>query len=1044
MVSFPLDRDQRVDKVNSKSGSPKSLYKKFALFLLVILVFPSMLPPGARAYSDHPNLFVSAENSMFQNYFHGAMVVEVIVKGQNNQLDVAQGEPNVSVNGRALRMAQASDGYWYAFFANTDAARQADQVALGGHPGQNLDFGVFCSSSTPASVLGVDFSQADGVAIPDSAGLSGTTQGTASFGVCSGSPLPPSPAQENVVKFAPSLNSNSGVPPGQIGLNPNAWPVIQLFTFSNDVTVEYDGVGGTQSVDLTYAPDIPNISLSLDRTSYPAGSEVFATINDIELDEDPTAVDSWTFNVASPAATFYQAFPEYGGGNPAGLVNLGPYLPSLGFKDNGKVAMSLGGVVNLKTNNLQTSSSITVNSVTYNSLVTFVETGPNTGVFTSNYNGLSTIGMLPGAPRGQAGSIEYDLQSTSIVSGTTTAGLTLGGGQQTFGPGQREQVTLNDPAQVLNSGIAETLNIFRSSAVVPTLKIGNPVTLNTASDANLYALPNSLSGPIPVVSSVPDPNSARLVIDTRSTAHTTFYEMTLNLGLTAGSLDSILIDPSQPNSGGTNWVNYDLRSFQHQLALGSFSGTSMTLHFGSASSPASVVILPQGSVTSAEGLVQIPSSAVSAIMAEPPSDPVYLEINFGSSPGTVSGPTDTQPIVFDVDSFGMKNGQNVNNAVYRAELQETGPGTGVFTGTVQYVVANQMNQFDPATIRGLQTSGSNIIFFVNGQMVDQNGVNFSITSSAGGAPTSVTSKSSLPTHTGVLTLSSANYHIGSVVTVTLYDPDLAADPVATFTTVNDPSSPAMDTVGDGNGNILVEIWIKGFRYHQCTVGGKFYGGLSASGFALTETAPGSGVFQGSFKMPQWICNQDGTDIISPVGGTIQAWYHDYADASGRSVIIGSTVVPPSATASGGQAAAPSQPAQAPPSQSQPAPSQAPASQPAFVPKVTHITQIGDASGAPLLQNPKPGQAVTFNDIISNGDYQNDQKISYIVQVKDSTGRVVFLKWVSDTISPSNQVTEQIKWTPQAPGSYTAEVYVWDGMDTLVPLAHKTGYQFTVQ
>lgn len=1011
------------------------MHKKYALFLLVIMLFPSMLPPGARAYSDHPNLFVSAENSMFQNYFHGAMVVEVIVKGQNNQLDQAQGEPNVDVNGRTLRMAQASDGYWYAFFANTDAAKEADQVSMGGHPGQNLDFGVFCSSSTPASVLGADFSQTDGVAIPDSAGLSGTTQGLASFGVCSGSPLPPSPSQMNVVKFAPSLNTNTGVQPGQIGLSPNAWPVIQLFTFSNDVTVEYNGAGGTQSVALTYSPDIPNISLSLDRTSYPAGSEVFATIDDIQLDEDPTAVDSWTFNVASPEATFYQAFPEYGGGNTAGLVNLNPYLPNLGFKDNGKVEVNTGGVVNLKANNLQTASSIIANSVTYGSLVTFVETGPNTGIFTTGYNSVSTIGILPSAARGQAGSIEYNLQSTSIVSGTTTAGLAMGGGQQTFGPGQREQVALSDPAQVLNSGIAETLNIFRSSAIVPTLKIGSPVTLNTASDVNLYALPNSLSNPIPVPSSVPDPNSARLMVDTRSTAHTSFYEMTLSLGVTAGALDSMLIDPSQPNSGGTNWVNYDLRSFQQQLALGSFGGTSMTLHFGSASSPSSVVILPQGSITGANGLAQIPASAVSAILAEPPSDPVYLEINFGSSPGTVSSPADTQPIVFDVDSFGMKAGQNVNNAVYRAELQETGPGTGIFTGTVEYVVANQVNQFDPATIRGLQTSGSNIIFFVNGQMVDQNGVNFSITSSAGGAPTSVATKSSLPTHTGVITLDSANYHIGSVITVTLYDQDLASDPVTTYNTVNDPSSPAMDTVGDGNGNILVEIWIKGFRYHQCTVDGKFYGGLSASGFALTETAPGSGVFQGVFKMPQWICNQDGTDIISPVGGTVQAWYHDFADASGRSVIIGSTVVPPSATAQSGQPSAPAP--QAPPAAPQ-------ATQQAFVPKVTHVTQIGGASGAPLLQNPRAGQAVTFNDIISNGDYQNDQKISYIVQVKDSGGKVVFLKWISDTIGPSSQAREQIKWVPITPGAYTAEVYVWDGMDSPVPLAAKNGYQFTVQ
>ncbi|MDE1862071.1 MAG: peptidase [Thaumarchaeota archaeon] len=1006
------------------------MYRKNALLLLVILLLPNSFAPAAHGYSDHPNLFVSAENSMFENHFDGSMVIEVIVKGNNNQLDQAQGEPNVNVNGRQLRMAQASDGYWYAFFADTEAAKQADQISLAGSPGQNLDFGVFCSSSTPSSVLGADFSQSDGVAIPDSNGLSGTTQGLASFGVCSGTPKPPNVNQDNVVKNPPSLNQNPSVSTGQIGINPNIWPIIQLFSLANAVTVEYDAPTGTQSVALTYF-DIPNISLNLDRQMYPAGSDVFATINDIQLDEDPTAVDSWTFNVASPDATFYQAFPEFGGGGTTGLVNLSPYLGSLGFRDNGRVEMNTGNVVGLKTNGLQTSSSISAKGVTYNNLVTFVETGPNTGIFSTNYNDVSTLGVLASAPRGQAATLEYDLQSASIVSGTTTAGLSLGGGQGTFGPGQREQITLTDRDQVLNSGIVETLNVFRSSAVIPTLKIGDPVTLVGASGVNFYPDPATLANPISVPSSVTDPNSARLVIDTRSTPATNFYAVTANLGVTAGDLDSLLIDTSQPNSAGTDWVNYDLRSFQLQLGVGSFSGVSMTLHFGGAKTGPSVQLVPPGSISSANGLVQISSSAVTSIESQPASVPVYLEINFGSSGGAISQETDTQPIVFDIFSFGMKNNQPVNNAIYRAELQETGPGSGVFAGTVEYVVANQLNQFDPNFIKGLQTFGSNIVFLVNSQMVDQNGINFSIKSSAGGQPAPVTSKSSLPTHTGTVTLDSASYRLGSTVTITLDDPDLASDTIQSFTTVSDPTSPNADTVGDGNGNILLEVWIKGFRFHQCTIDGVFHGGLAATGFTLTETAPGSGIYKGSFKMPSWICNQDGTALISPIGGTVQAWYHDYMDAYGRSVIVGSTVASSTST--------PTEPTQrggttAPPPTAPPIP---------YVTKITHVTQVGDANGLPLLGNPKVGQAVTFNDIISNGDYQKDQKISYIVQVKDNQGKVVYLKWISDSIGPSSQVREQVQWTPNQPGAYSAQVYVWNGMDSLVPLTVQNGYNITV-
>ena len=342
------------------------------------------LSPNVNAYSDHPNLFVSSENSVFDNHISGPMVTEVIVQEDNTQLDQAIGQPNVSINGKNLLMAQGSDGNWYAFFANTDSAKQADQAASSGSPGQSIDFGVFCSNSTPSSVLGIDISQTDGVAIPDSAGLSGTTQGTASFNSCSGTPTTPS-SQNNVVRNPPSLNSNPQVPSGQIGINQNVWPLIQLFTLSDTVHIEYDRSTGTQSVDLDYS-DIPNISLSLDRTTYPSGSDVFATINDAELSIDPTSQDSWTFNVGSTPATFYQAFTESGSSaSGPGIVNLIPYLSNLGFKNNGKLNMDTSDVINLKTNSVQTGLSL--NNV-YNKLVTFVETGPHTGIFESSFAGV--------------------------------------------------------------------------------------------------------------------------------------------------------------------------------------------------------------------------------------------------------------------------------------------------------------------------------------------------------------------------------------------------------------------------------------------------------------------------------------------------------------------------------------------------------------------------------------------------------------------------------------------------------------------------------
>jgi len=1020
--------------------------------LIVLLMATPLSVTNVHAYSDHPDLFVSAENSLFENHFSGAMVIEVIVRDSNiNPIDQKLGEPNVTLNGKQLRMVQDSSGNWYAFFANVDKAMHADQISLTGMQGQNLDFGVFCDRSTDPSVLGVSFSQTDGVAIPDSNGLTGATQGSASFNACTGNLTPPINNQMSVIRIPPSLNTNSNVKPGQIGINPNAWPLIQLFTFSNSVTIEYNKAGGSETVNLTY-DYMTDISMKLDRSGYPQGSDVFATINDMQLNEDPTAVNSWTFNVNSPQATFYQAFPEAGsapGGG--GLVNLYPNLSSLGFKDNGHVEMNLGSVAELKTNQLQTTTSITNAGTTYNRLVTFVETAPNSGIFESSYVSKSVIGILNNAPRFQSATISYNSQSTSILSATANANLSLGtppSAQSTSGQkeslshstyngqfiaGQLATITLVDSNQNFNSAIIEHLDDFRSSATLPTLKLGNPVTLNSASNVQFYPSSTGFAGAISVPSNVPDSNSARLIIDTTTSPNGPFKKITLNLGITEQTLKNLFIDVSRPNSGGTNWINYDLRSFQLQLGINSFSDTSMTLYFGALGNNP-IQILSPGTISSGNGLVQINDATVAAINAIPPSSPVFLEINFDTSGsplngGTISSETDTQPIVFDLFSFGNQNNQKINNAIYRAELQETSNNSGIFTGTMEYVVTNQLNQYDPNLIKSLRTFSQKIKFLVNDQLTDNNGINLTITgvSTSGGSTTS-TSKSDIQTHTGIVTLDSQSYRLGQPVVITLNDPDLStsADTIQTYTSVNDPSSSADDTVGDASGNILLEVWIKGFRFHHCTVSGIVHGGLAATGFALTETGPGTGIFKGSFGMPTQICNEDGTALISPIGGSVQVWYHDFRDALGRSVIIGLT---PNSTPSSSSTTTPSYSTQQLP--------QIPSPTISINPKIT------DNLDRPLLGKPTVGTNLNFVTEISNNDNLLTKGYSYIVQVKDVDDRVVYIKSVDGYADPVSKNIAEISWTPTYTGKFIVEIFVWDKNGVALPLTQKTEYSIDV-
>jgi hypothetical protein len=336
------------------------------------------------------------------------MVVEVIIRDQNlHDTDQGKGEPDVTLNGKSLRMIQATDGNWYAYFANVDKAKIADSTQSA-TSGKGLDFGVFCSRDTQSTVFGISLSETDGFAVPRNNGISGFTNGVTSFNQCTGTPTT-STNLNNVVRHAPSINTNPNIPSGQIGLDSDAWPLIQLFSFS-DVKIQYNAGGNPQSVFLEY-DDSANISLKLDRSSYPQNSQVFLTVNDFQLNQDPTDEDSWTFNVNSPFATFYQAYDNSGSNSANGtpeLVNLNSNLSNLGFKDNGKLSIGLGNIMQLTSNDKQPSTFVddAIDGNQFSQIVTLVENDPNSGIFDSGDDGdVSTIRILANAPRGQTGQI---------------------------------------------------------------------------------------------------------------------------------------------------------------------------------------------------------------------------------------------------------------------------------------------------------------------------------------------------------------------------------------------------------------------------------------------------------------------------------------------------------------------------------------------------------------------------------------------------------------------------------------------------------------
>ena len=856
--------------------------------MLSIALFVPMIDAEA---SSNANLFVSAENSKFDNHFAGSMVIEVIVIDSNvSDTSEGEGEPDVTINGKSLRMVQATDGNWYAYFANIDMAKEADSTV--GKNGEGLDFGVFCSRDTSSSVIGISLSETDGFAIPRT--VSGSTDGNISLSQCTSSPTATSNLN-NVVRNSKSINTNSNVSPGQIGLDPDAWPFIQLFSF-NSINIQYNPGGPSQQVSLEY-DEIQNISMILDRYLYPNNAEVFLTINDFQLNQDPTDEDSWTFDIGTTPSTFYQAYDNSGtasANGDVGLVNLIPHLQDIGFEDNGILSVSLGSVLELQLNDEQPNTSVSDGTTTYSEILTLVEIGPNSGIFdNADDNDKSTLGILGDAPRGQAGSVSYNDKSISVVTGSSSATvalvnptLTIGTGVGSLKPGTEFLIVLVDPDQNINSGTLDSLDVFRDSSIVPTLMIGSPVTLENALDVDFFPLSTtSLTLGDSANSLVSDPNSARLHIDTSTVSNGSFEKISLNLGVTASDLDSLLIDSSISNSNGTNWLNYDFRSFTNDFGILDYSDTTIELSFGTlGNSP--ITIMDSGDLNSSHGFIQIDDADVQTISTK--SGTVYVVINFDSSNdstsvGTISSEIDFQPIVFDFFSFGIENTNDVNNSIYRFELEETSDNSSTFDGTMEYSVANELNILDSAFIQTIQPIDDHVKFIITDRLVDDEGIAISYSDvDVSGVLTTTSTKSDINTSSGVLYSNSKSYRFGQPVTIILNDPDLNLknDLIDIYFTVNDPNSENVDTIGK-DGIILLEILIKDIRYKRCTIDGIEYGGLGASGFSLVETGPSTGIFEGVFKMPSKICNKSGTELISSAGGSFDAKYYDSRDNFGN-------------------------------------------------------------------------------------------------------------------------------------------------------------------
>jgi len=986
---------------------------------------PSVMPSAAAA---NANLFVSAENSQFQNTFSGPQVIEVVVIDSDiKDTDKGKGEPDVTVNGNKLRMVQATDGNWYGYFADKTMALIADSTQVGNGVngvGDGLDFGTFCASTT--GFVDADtsfFSQTVGVAFPFystnanflSNGNNAATTSTTITSSCSGGvtgQLTSNGTAMNVIRNEKAVNQGSvsatGVKVGQIGLNATSkgsdpsfnrlssvisvmWPFIQLYNLQDggNVVVQYNKGGGVQSTTLKFDNTDGIAKSDLDRSAYPQGAQVQLTISDVALNIDPTDEDSWTFGTRSDNSTaFYQFFTEDGAlaysglgpskaltgnltklmfdGNAVLKINKSPQGTAvLQIQDNAdSIISATNGYVGGTTNTAITAA---------DQPVTITETAPNTGVFgTYDESDVSVLGITSSAARGKSATIDYNDTPKSVVVGFGTASLDIQASDAEWNSGEEIPVKLTDSDANKNSRSDEDLDVNKGDvSLIPALTTGNPFTLGEmgtdsstilsalfignfsgneaaksqgyfnvtlSSSAGIKTTREGVAGAAPTVQKY----SERALLS-GSNATGSYTALLLDFETTGSKLLQSIHDPRPASYStasstfhGYNLVNLDIRGISSAI-------TAADVYLINSTDPSGVMYGTGGPNDDDYTVVTTGTAKVNKFLKLTPSTRVAPQsifllnntagngdifdgmlkasntqyigalINFtrvAPSPSTVGN---NIPVVLDFFSFGFYGDgttttDRVANQIVRVEVEETGDNTGVFEGTLEYVMLNQLNVLASSTYTGLTPISDSPTFAVMDDLDEKDAPRVSYNDlGADGVTTQVSDQQDAPTHSGVVSFDKPNYKVADTVTITLEDQDLNTDvdlvdiyTVATTAPVYDVVGSASNTIVLSNGDNLGRLLDITFDDQQwlakaqtgagaaCTGTVSGSDGLSASGFTLIETSSATGIFTGTYQVPGNYCDHIATTtaLVSSTGKDMEVNYVDFRDASGNIIEVG--------------------------------------------------------------------------------------------------------------------------------------------------------------
>ncbi len=414
----------------------------------------------------------------------------------------------------------------------------------------------------------------------------------------------------------------------------------------------------------------------------------------------------------------------------------------------------------------------------------------------------------------------------NTVDGTIS--MTVSG---TWTPGEQATVSISDADQNINSTADDDQTISNTKSRIPTLMTGDPHTLKDGDTNKIYAYTGRSSTWIQFLQ---DPSqsyihaldyktddSHRGIISWTGSNPSNNAE-TLSLGGdgvgpmlaiplgTLGDLRDSINDDDLNGTGnftGRNLINYDFGSLtpnirKSQLTIVNSAGNylysgvfaSDDTRFPNHDAKSDLLDITGFTVSYQAGTeyVLTGSNLLSQTNVNDNSQVLWI-IEFSESLVLTEGVE--YPIVLDFFSYGFygdgdgdSTDERIANQIIRIAAEETGVNTGTFTGTISYILINQLDTIvhddiywnsgqtqvleTPYIYETITPTGKDATFIAFEGMTSQ--VNYTDLNS-NGVDTVLSAQQSIITNTGTVSLNDTSYDTGDAVTITLVDPDLNRD-----------------------------------------------------------------------------------------------------------------------------------------------------------------------------------------------------------------------------------------------------------------------------